>query len=66
MFEEIPQSRRFGYIRVCSKSCQDIIENELKQFLKKNILKRNIKIEIASAASKIEDRPIFFNLLITN
>ena len=65
MFEEIPKNRRFGYARVSSKSQEDnfSLETQKHEFLKLDVPVKNIRVEVGSAANKIEDRPVFYNLI---
>jgi DNA invertase Pin-like site-specific DNA recombinase len=65
MFQEIPKSCRYGYARVSSKSQEDnsSLESQKQQFIKQGIYKRNIRVEVASAADPIRERPIFHKLI---
>lgn len=65
MFDEIPNNCRYGYTRVSSKSQEDnySLEFQKQEFLRLGIPKRNIRVEIGSAADNIEDRPIFYHLI---
>ena len=65
MFEEIPKNRRFGYARVSSKSQEDnsSLEAQKDEFLKLGVPVKNIRVEVGSAADKMEDRPVFYNLI---
>ena len=65
MFEEIPKNRRYAYARVSSKSQEDnsSLEAQKDEFLKLGIPVKNIRVEVGSAADKIQDRPVFYNLI---
>ena len=65
MFEEIPKNRRYAYARVSSKSQEDnsSLEAQKDEFLKLGVPVKNIQIEVGSAADKIQDRPVFYNLI---
>ena len=65
MFQEIPQDRRYGYVRVSSKSQESnsSIESQIHELIQNGIPETNIFIEIGSAANSIQNRPIFQNLV---
>ena len=65
MFQEIPQDRRYGYVRVSSKSQESnsSIDSQKHELIQNGILEKNISIEIGSAADSISNRPIFQNLI---
>lgn len=65
MFKEIPKQSRYGYVRVSSKSQQNnsSLEAQTTELIKHGVMKKNIFIEIASAASNINERPILFDLV---
>ncbi len=65
MFEEIPKNRRYAYARVSSKSQEDnsSLEAQKDEFLKLGVPVENIRVEVGSAADKIQDRPVFYNLI---
>lgn len=65
MFQEIPKNCRYGYARVSSKSQQDnsSLESQQKKFLELGVPKKNIRVEVGSAADTIEERPIFYHLI---
>ena len=65
MFEEIPKNRRYAYARVSSKSQEDnsSLEAQKDEFLKLGVPVKNIRVEVGSAADKIQDRPVFYNLI---
>ena len=65
MFEEIPKNRRYAYARVSSKSQEDnsSLEAQKDEFLKLGVPVKNIRVEVGSAADKIQDRPIFYHLI---
>jgi len=65
MFEEIPKNRRYAYARVSSKSQEDnsSLEAQKDEFLKLGVPVKNIRVEVGSAADKIQYRPVFYNLI---
>ena len=65
MFEEIPKNRRYAYARVSSKSQEDnsSLEAQKDEFLKLGVPVKNIRVEVGSAADKIQDRPVFYNFI---
>ena len=65
MFDNIPKNCRYGYARVSSKSQEEnsSLEFQKQEFLKLDVPEKNIQIEVASAADKISERPIFYNLI---
>ena len=65
MFEEIPINCKYAYARVSSKSQQDnsSLESQKEEFIKLGIPKKNIRVEVGSAADTIKDRPIFYHLI---
>ena len=65
MFEEIPNNCRYGYARVSSKSQEDnsSLEAQKEEFLRLGVPTKNIRVEVGSAADKIEDRSIFYHLI---
>ena len=65
MFEEIPKNRIYAYARVSSKSQEDnsSLEGQKDEFLKLGVTVKNIPVEVGSAADKIQDRPVFYNLI---
>ena len=65
MFEEIPKNRRYAYARVSSKSQEDnsSLEAQKDEFLKLDVPVKNIRVEVGSAADKIQDRPVFQKLI---
>lgn len=62
MFEEV---RRFAYARISSIRQQDnsSLEAQKQEFIQKGVPEKNIRVEIGSAADKIEDRPVFYRLI---
>lgn len=68
MFQEISQNRRYGYVRVSSKSQESnsSIDSQKQELIQNGILEKNIFIEIGSAAYSIQNRPIFQNLIENN
>ena len=65
MFEEVPKNRRYAYARVSSKSQEDnsSLEGQKAEFLRLGVPVKNIRVEVGSAADKIEDRPVFYHLI---
>ena len=65
MFEEVSKNRRFAYARVSSQTQENnsSLKVQKQKFLKLGVSEKNIHLEIASAAHKIEDRPIFYYLI---
>jgi len=65
MFEEIPKNRRYAYARVSSKSQEDnsSLEAQKDEFIKLGVPVKNIRVEVGSAADKIQDRPVFSHLI---
>ena len=65
MFEEIPKNRRYAYARVSSKSQEDnsSLKAQKDEFLKLGVPVKNIRVEVGSAADKIQDRPVFYHLI---
>jgi DNA invertase Pin-like site-specific DNA recombinase len=61
MFEEIPKNCRYAYARVSSKS--QALEFQKQEFLRLGVPKKNIRVEVGSAADSIQDRPIFYHLI---
>ncbi len=65
MFEEVSKNRRFGYARVSSQTQKDnsSLEAQKQEFIQKGVPEKNIRVEIGSAADKIEKRPVFYHLI---
>ena len=65
MFEEVSKNRRFGYARVSSQTQEDnsSLEAQKQEFIQKGVPEKNIRIEVGSAADKIEARPVFYHLI---
>lgn len=65
MFQEISQNRRYGYVRISSKSQESnsSIDSQKQELIQNGILEKNIFIEIGSASDSIQKRPIFQNLI---
>lgn len=65
MFQEINQNRRYGYVRVSSKSQEgnSSIASQKEELIKQGILEENIITEIGSAADSIQNRPKFQDLV---
>ena len=65
MFEEVSKNRRFGYARVSSQTQEDnsSLEGQKQEFIQKGVPEKNIRVEVGSAADKIEERPVFYHLI---
>ena len=65
MLEEIPINCRYGYIRVSSQSQEEnsSLESQKEELIKLEVPEKNIRLEVGSATDKIEDRPIFYDLI---
>jgi len=65
MFEEIPKNRRYAYARVSSKSQEDnsSLEAQKDEFIRLSVPVKNIRVEVGSAADKIQERPVFYHLI---
>jgi putative DNA-invertase from lambdoid prophage Rac len=65
MFEEIPTNCRYAYARVSSKSQEDnsSLESQKQELLKQGVPKKNIRVEVGSAADPIRERPVFQKLI---
>ena len=57
--------KKYGYARVSSKSQEDnsSLDSQKEELIKNGIHKKNIRVEIGSAANFIKDRPIFQKLI---
>lgn len=57
--------KKYGYARVSSKSQEDnsSLDSQKEELIKNGIPKKNIRVEIASAANFSKDRPIFQKLI---
>lgn len=65
MFQEIPTNCRYGYARVSSKSQEDnsSLEAQKQEFIRQGVPKKNIRMEVGSAADPIRERPVFQKLI---
>ena len=65
MFEKIPKTCRYGYARVSSQSQENnsSLKSQKEEFLRLGVPEKNIRIEVGSAADRIEDRTIFYHLI---
>jgi len=63
--ETISINRKFGYIRVSTKSQEEnsSLEFQKQELMSQGICEKNIRIEVGSAANSIENRKIFSNLI---
>ena len=59
-------NNKFGYIRVSSKSQETnfSIESQKQELIQRGIEEKNIRVEVGSATSSIQDRPVL-NRLVT-
>ena len=64
-FEEVSKNRRYAYARVSSKTQEDnsSLEAQKQKFIQKGVPEKNIRVEVGSAADKIEERPIFYHFI---
>jgi DNA invertase Pin-like site-specific DNA recombinase len=65
MFEEIPKNCRYAYARVSSKSQEEnsSLETQKQEFIQQGVPKKNIRVEVGSAADPIRERPVFQKLI---
>lgn len=58
-------NQKYGYVRVSSKSEQDnsSIEGQKKELIRNEIPKKNIRVEVGSAADSIQNWPKFQHLI---
>ena len=65
MFEDVPKICKFGYARVSSQTQEDnsSLEAQKQEFIRQGVPPENIRIEIGSAADKIENRTVFYHLI---
>ena len=59
------EDRKFGYIRVSSKSQEQnsSLKFQKQELISQGICEKNIRVEIGSASNLMEDRQIFSNLI---
>ena len=64
-FEKISHNNRYGYGRVSSKeqAVNSSLESQKAELIKLGVPEENIYLEIGSATTAIENRPIFFKLI---
>ena len=62
MFNEIPKNCRYGYARVSSKY-QAYLEAHKEEFIQQGVPKKNIRVEVGSAADPLKERPVFQKLI---
>jgi DNA invertase Pin-like site-specific DNA recombinase len=62
---KINVNQKYDYIRVSSKSQESdsSIESQTKELIRQGIPKKNLRIEIGSAANAIHKRPVFQKLI---
>jgi len=65
MFEQVSRNRRFADARVSSQTQEDnsSLEAQKQEFIQKGVPQKNIRVEIGSAADKIQERPVFYHLI---
>ena len=65
MFKEISKNRRYGYVRVSSKSQEDnsSLESQKEELLKQGVPNTNIRVEVGSAAKSLQERPVLQRLI---
>jgi DNA invertase Pin-like site-specific DNA recombinase len=65
MFQEIPKNCRYAYARVSSKSQEEnsSLETQKQEFIQQGVPKKNIRVEVGSAADPIRERPVFQKLI---
>ena len=65
MFEEVPKTCRYAYARVSSKSQEEnsSLETQKQEFIQQGVPKKNIRVEVGSAADPIRERPVFQKLI---
>ena len=65
IFEKISQNNRYGYARVSSREQAEnsSLESQKTELMKLGVPEENIYLEIGSATTAIENRPIFFKLI---
>lgn len=58
-------NNKFGYIRVSSKSQEtnSSLESQKQELLQRGIEEQNIRVEVGSATSSIQDRPVLNHLI---
>lgn len=65
MFDQIPETCRYAYARVSSKTQEEnsSFESQKQEFIQQGVPAKNIRIEIGSATDTISERPIFYHLI---
>ena len=65
MFEEVSKNRKFEYVRVSSQTQQNnsSLEAQKQEFIQKGVPEKNIRVKINFAADKIQDRPVFSQIV---
>lgn len=65
MFQEIPRGCRYGYVRVSSQSQENnsSLESQKQELIKLAVPEKNIRVEVASAADSIRERPVLQKLI---
>ena len=65
MFKEIPTNCRYGYVRVSSRSQENnsSLESQKQELIQLAVPEKNIRVEVASAADLIQERPVFQKLI---
>jgi DNA invertase Pin-like site-specific DNA recombinase len=65
MFQKIPKNCRYAYAKVSSKSQEEnsSLEAQKQEFIQQGVPKKNIGVEVGSAADPIRGRPISQKLI---
>jgi len=65
MFEEIHGNCRYGYVRVSSQSQENnsSLESQKQELIRLAVPEKNIRVEVASAADPIRERPVLQKLI---
>lgn len=65
MFQEIPKDCCYGYVRVSSRSQENnsSLESQKQELIQLAVPEKNIRVEVASAADFIQERPVFQKLI---
>lgn len=65
MFQEIPRGCQYGYVRVSStlQENNSSLESQKQELIQLGVPEKNIRVEVASAADLIQERPVFQKLI---
>lgn len=65
MLQQIPKSCRYGYVRVSSRSQENnsSLESQKQELIQLAVPEKNIRVEVASAADPIRERPVLQKLI---